>query len=397
MRCTRLLSASAISLFLCLPSFSQEVVSARSGVVHFLEGAVSLDDQPLDRKAGVFPTMKEGSTLRTEKGRAEILLTPNVFLRMDENSAVRMLSSSLTDTRLEFLQGSIILDSIDAPGVPAIALTYKQSQIRFPKHGAFRLDSDTDVLRAYSGEAQVVPAGGKPVSVDNAHLYFFTLGLTDKFMDRSDDEFYDWAKDRHEAISSQNQLAQDALDSSQADTDPNATAPVPLYGNSPSYGNYPSYPSSPSYAVTDPTLWMTGGVFDPFMGLNGIPSFQTFVFIPVGRYWWSHRPDKDKTHWPGLSNTKSGGLNNTKSGWLAGSASTRPLPVRMPAGLRPGPVTPTRVFPTTIRPPGHISPGYMYSGHIYAGHTYAGHTAARPAPMPRFSSAPSGVHAIGHR
>ncbi len=226
MRCTRLLFASAIPLCFCWPSFCQDIVSARSGVVHFLEGAVSLDDQPLDRKAGVFPTMKEGSTLRTAKGRAEILLTPNVFLRLDENSAVRMLSSSLTDTRLEFLQGSVILDSIDAPADPAIALTYKQTQIRFPKHGAFRLDSDTDVLRAYSGEAEVLPAGGKPVSIDGAHLYFFTLGQeTNKFMDASDDEFYDWAKDRHETISSQNQLAQNALDSSQADADPNATAP----------------------------------------------------------------------------------------------------------------------------------------------------------------------------
>ena len=301
-----------------------------------------------------------------------------------------MLSNSLTDTRLEFLQGSVILDSIDAPADPAIALTYKQSQIRLPKHGAFRLDSDTEVLRAYSGEAEVLPAGGKPVSVDNTHLYFFTLGLTEKFMDRSDDEFYDWAKDRHEAISSQNQLAQDALDSSQGD--PDATAPAPNFGNSPLYGSappypiYPSSPSYPSYAVTDPNLWMTGGGFDPFFGLNNFPNFQTFVFIPVRGYWWTHRPDghpglhppdgslwthrpdRDKTHWPGL--------NTTRPGRLASSISSRPLTVRMPA-IQPRPFTPARVFPTTMRP----------SGHIYA----------RPAPAPHFNSAPVGAHAIGHR
>jgi hypothetical protein len=368
MRCTRLLFTFVVPFCFCWPSFSQEVVSARSGVVHFLQGAVSLDDQPLDRKAGAFPTMKEGSVLRTAKGRAELLLTPNVFLRLDENSAVRMLSSSLTDTRLEFLQGSMILDSISAPGDPAIALTYKQSQIHFPKHGAFRLDSDTDVLRAYSGEAEVLPAGGKPVSIDNAHLYFFTLGLeTNKFMDGSDDEFYDWAKDRHETISSENQLAQDALDSSQADIDPNA--PAPLFGNSPSSGSYPSYSNSPSYAVIDPNPWMAGSVFDPFLGLNNFPSFPTFVFIPVRGYWWDHRPDKDRTHWSGLS--------TSRAGWLAGTASTRPLPVRMPA-LQPRPFTPTRVFPTTTMRP---------SGHVYV----------RPAPLPHFNSAPSGVRAVGHR
>ncbi|MBV9500255.1 MAG: hypothetical protein JO138_12860, partial [Acidobacteriaceae bacterium] len=156
MRCTRLVFTSLGILGLSAAAFSQEVVSARSGVVHFLEGAVSLDGQALDRKAGTFPSMKEGSTLRTDRGRAEVLLTPNVFLRMDENSAIRMISSALTDTRVEVLQGSVILDSIDAPADTAVTLVYKQNQIRFPKHGVFRLDSDTDVLRAYSGEAEVV-------------------------------------------------------------------------------------------------------------------------------------------------------------------------------------------------------------------------------------------------
>ncbi len=387
----RSLLFASLSLFaMSAAAFSQEVVSARSGVVHFLEGAVSLDGQPLDRKAGTFPSVKEGSTLRTEKGRVELLLTPNVFLRMDENSAVRMISSALTDTRLEVLQGSVILDSVDAPADTAVTLIYKQCQVRFPKHGVFRLDSDTDVLRAYSGEAEVSASSGKPVTIDSDHLYFLTVGMeTEKFMDRSDDEFFDWAKDRHDAISSENELAQNALDSSQGDPDPNGpTLPLPLYGNSPSYGNSPLYGTSPSVGATypssgvvDPSFWISSNPIDPLLGLNTFPYFPTFVFVPYRGYWVNHWPPvKNTNQWPIKNTNHWPGLNTTRSGLGAGPTSTRPGTLRMPT-FQPAPITPTRITPTTVRP----------TGHIYA----------RPTPMPHVGGAPTGihagVHAAGHR
>jgi len=299
----------------------------------------------------------------------------------------------------------VILDSIDAPADTAVTLIYKQTQIRFPKHGVFRLDSDTDVLRAYSGEAQVLVSNAKPVTIDSSHLYFLTVGMeTEKFMDRSDDEFFDWAKDRHDAISSENQLAQNALDSSETDPDPNApTLPLPLYGTSPSYGNSPSYGSVPSYAIgtypsyaaIEPNFWIGGNPIDPF-GLNTFPYVQNFVFIPVHRYWphspntnspnknwWSHSPNTNspnRTWWsnsPVRTKNNWPALNATRPGLSVGSISTRPIPVRMPT-FQPVPVTPTRIAPTTVRP----------SGHIYA----------RPTPMPHVGGAPvGGVHAVGHR
>ena len=385
MRCTRLVFTSLGILGLSAAAFSQEVVSARSGVVHFLEGAVSLDGQALDRKAGTFPSMKEGSTLRTDRGRAEVLLTPNVFLRMDENSAIRMISSALTDTRVEVLQGSVILDSIDAPADTAVTLVYKQNQIRFPKHGVFRLDSDTDVLRAYSGEAEVVASSGKPITIDSDHLYFLTVGMeTEKFMDRSDDEFFDWAKNRHDAISSENQVAQNALDSLQADPDPSGpTLPLPLYGNSPLYGTSPSAGATyPSYGVVDPSFWIgSNPIADPFLGINSFPYFPTVVFVPYRGYWITHwPPNKNTNQWPNRNPNHWPGLNTTRAGLGAGITSPRPVAVHMPT-FQPAPITPTRITPTTVRP----------TGHIYA----------RPTPMPHFSTAPAGVHAglhaAGHR
>src|SRR5260370_30856324 len=105
----------------------QSVVSVRAGVVHFFEGSVSIDGQPLEQKFGRFYDIKLGSELRTDQGRAEVLLTPGVFLRVDENSSIRMLANRLTDTRVEFIGGSPSLDSLHAPRIAPLPIAYQAS------------------------------------------------------------------------------------------------------------------------------------------------------------------------------------------------------------------------------------------------------------------------------
>ena len=56
--------------------FAQPVVSAKSGVIAYVEGKVFLRDQPVEYSVTKFPKMKENPVLRTEDGRAEVLLTP---------------------------------------------------------------------------------------------------------------------------------------------------------------------------------------------------------------------------------------------------------------------------------------------------------------------------------
>lgn len=78
----RVLAITAFAALSGFAAFAQSVVSTHSGVLHVSEGAVFTDDQPVNQKYGTFPDIKEKSVLRTEMGRAEILLTPGVFLRV---------------------------------------------------------------------------------------------------------------------------------------------------------------------------------------------------------------------------------------------------------------------------------------------------------------------------
>src|SRR4029077_16118779 len=86
----------------CKHAWGQLVISAKSGLINHIEGRVLLSGEPVVTKSGVRREMKDASELRTEDGRAEVLLNPGVFLRIGKDSAVRMLSNDLADTRIEF-------------------------------------------------------------------------------------------------------------------------------------------------------------------------------------------------------------------------------------------------------------------------------------------------------
>src|SRR5579863_7505063 len=163
MRCLRpaLLLLSAVILLSWFPASGQSVISARSGVVHFFEGSVYIGDRLLEPQFGKFPDIADGAELRTTQGRAEILLTPGVILRIAENSAIRMLSSDLSDTRVELVRGAAIVESMEARPENSAMLIYKNWQVRVQRQGVYRIDSEPPQLRVYQGEAEVSAGGNE--------------------------------------------------------------------------------------------------------------------------------------------------------------------------------------------------------------------------------------------
>ncbi|MGA2715805.1 MAG: hypothetical protein ABSG41_22110, partial [Bryobacteraceae bacterium] len=137
---------------------AQSITSARSGTLHYFEGDVSIDGMPVQSKVGKFPEVKDQSVLSTSLGRAEVLLTPGVFLRLGENSSIRMIDTRLVSTRVDILSGSVMLES-DDPQMnlkdSPVVLLYKDYEIRMQKHGLAELNSDPGQLKVFKGEALV--------------------------------------------------------------------------------------------------------------------------------------------------------------------------------------------------------------------------------------------------
>ena len=111
MRTLRTCLTVLAAVVLALPAVGQSVISTRSGVVYYFDGSVYLENQPLESHIGKFPSVPQGAELRTAQGHAEVELTPGVFLRMGDNSSIRMLSNDLANTRVELQTGSAIVDS----------------------------------------------------------------------------------------------------------------------------------------------------------------------------------------------------------------------------------------------------------------------------------------------
>ena len=277
--------APFLLLALAVPSaFGQSVISARSGLINYSEGDVLVNGQPLQRKFGTYTSLKDGSDMVTRSGRAEILLTPNTYLRVGEESGIRMISTDLGDTRLELLGGSAMLDSSTAPGKTPVSVTVKAAEVRFLKPGKFRLDSEPPQLRVFEGEAEV-ESDGKTVKVEPSQAAPLDgATIVRKFTEGSDGLLDLWSDERHSLIASNLTDAQNIgdplLDSaSMMPGDPAYLGYVPLasyppligrpYAGPVMVGGYPSYGYSPygysPYSIYSPysAFVVYGGLYSP--------------------------------------------------------------------------------------------------------------------------------------
>jgi len=61
--------------------------TAMPGTLNYVEGEASVGDQSLDSKSVGSATLQDGQVLETGNGKAEVLLTPGVYLRLGSNNS----------------------------------------------------------------------------------------------------------------------------------------------------------------------------------------------------------------------------------------------------------------------------------------------------------------------
>jgi hypothetical protein len=294
----------AVATVLALPANGQTVISTHSGVVHFFEGAVYLGDTPLEPHLGKYPSMAEGSELRTAQGRAEVLLTPGVFLRMGESSAIRLLANNLADTRVELLAGSAIVDSEGPISGTSVTLLYKDWRTRFLQKGIYRIDSEPSRLLVREGEAEVSAGpSGTPVCVKQGmYLPFAGVLVPELAIDppANADPLAHWAYGRSESIAADNAIT------AQIDEDPASRDPSLAMS---SFTNFPLiglpyidprlagvYSSINPYQSGFSSIYLPGYTYRPFLlglmgfGSPGLRGYRGYVYTPPRRTGFSSGP-----------------------------------------------------------------------------------------------------------
>ena len=190
---------------LALCASGQPVISAKSGLVSYTEGKVTMGEQPVEPTATSFPEIKENAVLRTEEGRAEVLLTMGVILRMGDNASLKMLTNRLIDTRMELVSGSHIVEADEIQKDNNLTILAKESTVLINKHGLYRFDIDQNRIRVFDGVATVQKNGqtillnsGKTMALDG------TSTAVEKFDREATDALDRWSKRRGERLAMAN-------------------------------------------------------------------------------------------------------------------------------------------------------------------------------------------------
>jgi len=178
-------------------AWGQAVISARSGMVNYVEGGVHIAGSPVKLDGAIFPEVKIGQTLSTEAGHAEILLTPGVFLRLDRNSSFRMVANKLTDTQVEILKGSALVEVDEILKDNHIAVKMGDSSTVLTKNGLYHFNADAGQIRAFDGKAQASAASNSTELKGGRTLLVANSLTPDKFnKNKSKDELYLWSEQR---------------------------------------------------------------------------------------------------------------------------------------------------------------------------------------------------------
>lgn len=247
-------------------SYGQSVISAHSGVVQYVEGDVTIDHQEIHPKFAEFPDVKPNQVIATEEGRVELLLTPGVFLRLAEDSSVRMISNSLADTRLEMVSGSALIEVAELLANNSITFEAKGTQIVLPRKGLYRIDSDPGRLRVYDGQAMVA---GTPVRKGHEVALGESTAVAAAFDAKDTDSFYRWSARRADYVAEAN------VESARVANNPMSSgyvggiaSPNGMWSWNPGFGMFTYLPGSGMY-------------MSPF-GSTYYSTMMVPMYIPVG-------------------------------------------------------------------------------------------------------------------
>ena len=171
--------------------------SAIPGTINYVEGQVEIGTETLNSQLVGIAQLQTNQSLTTEDGKAEILLTPGVFLRVGHDTSVKMISPSQTNTDVALEQGHAIVEVAERDPRNTIHITKGRSNTWLSETGLYDFNLNQKELRVFEGKA-IVGTGEKPISVKAGHEVSLDSGEqpeVQKFNKRlyEDGDLYGWS------------------------------------------------------------------------------------------------------------------------------------------------------------------------------------------------------------
>jgi hypothetical protein len=190
-----LFSAACLFLVVVTPHlWAADVThSGHPGTVNYVEGQAAIGSQVLTSASVGVVDLGRGQTLTTKAGKVELLLTPGVFLRVADNSVLKMVSPNLATTEVELVMGRAIVEALDVRNENDIRIDQNGITISIVKNGLYDFDADRQQVRVIIGTADI-RSSNQEFKLKGGHMVATNNGFVTKpqgFEKRSyEDDFY---------------------------------------------------------------------------------------------------------------------------------------------------------------------------------------------------------------
>ncbi len=197
-RLKALLTLSLATLFTPLAFGQQQGLNpARPGTLNYVEGHVALGSRAVTPQAIGYAALTKDQTLSTADGRAEVLLTPGVFLRLGHDTTVKMISPDLVHTEVAVLAGKADLEVDYLFKENDLRIDEGATQSKILKTGLYSFSTTPGQIQVFDGKAAVSPAqNAKWITVHGGHELSLNSepGKPHDFnKDAAEDELYKWS------------------------------------------------------------------------------------------------------------------------------------------------------------------------------------------------------------
>ena len=141
------------------------------GTIGYVQGQAAISGKPLMPGSEGRVALKVGEMLSTGSGRAEVILTPGVVLRLDPASVVKMVVAdpARSEVMLQSGRANVVVGNV--PGSRDLQVdTANGVQTVLLKRGVYAFDAKAGQLKVYDGKASVSESdGAKWINVKGGH------------------------------------------------------------------------------------------------------------------------------------------------------------------------------------------------------------------------------------
>jgi len=177
---------------------------ARPGTLNYVEGQAAMGGQSLDAKS-VGTELGVGQAVTTLNGKAEILLTPGVFLRLGPNSSARLVAAGLADTQVQLEQGHAMIEVDQIFPENHLRVIEGPFTIELQKKGLYDFDAAENQVRIFDGEA-VATNGSHRIELKGGHELNVAGDMKAHGFDKktAEGDLYNWSRLRSSYLAEAN-------------------------------------------------------------------------------------------------------------------------------------------------------------------------------------------------